>query len=252
MPGEHVREEPDGQGERPDQDVGQDLDRRQDDQHRLWDVLGDHVGEVAAQPLVLDAEERVGAVDHQHQRGREGHHRRRRELEDRDDLHQVHEPDEEEQRDQERQEAVAALAHHRPQDLVLDEVDAHLAQVLEDAGHEPGLPERGPEERHGHDHGDQDDQDRLGEGEAADGEERREDEAARVTRRRVRAVGGGEDMAVVLRARCPGERHDATGHVHVLQVHARAALARAGYSSSGWSSGPVPPSGARQPPGPGS
>ena len=45
-----------------------DLDRDQDDQDPLRHVPGDHVLEVAAEALVLDAQVQVGQVDHGHQR----------------------------------------------------------------------------------------------------------------------------------------------------------------------------------------
>ena len=127
--------------------------------------------------------------------------------------------------DQERQVAVAALAHHRPQDLVPDERDAQLAEVLRAARHQLRLGERGPEERH-HDHGaDQGQQHRLGEGEAADGEERREHVrggALPITRRRVPAVRRGAGVAVQLRALDHGTGHDVTSHAGLLQLPARA------------------------------
>src|ERR1035438_3026214 len=97
VPGEHVAEQPDRQGKRPDQDVLEDLDRGQDEKDRYRRAGRDHVLEVAAQALMLDAHHRVGDVDHKHQRDRIGDPGCHRELCDGDDLHQVHHPDEEEQ-----------------------------------------------------------------------------------------------------------------------------------------------------------
>src|SRR6202022_4401880 len=90
VPGEHVREQPDAQGERLDDEEPEQLDRDQDDQDGLGHVPGDHVLDVAGEPLVLEPQVQVEKVDDEHERPDEADPGHGRELEDRYELHQVH------------------------------------------------------------------------------------------------------------------------------------------------------------------
>src|ERR1700722_19793945 len=155
VPGEHIREQPDAERERPHDDVGEPDERRQQPYDPPGHAARDHLGEEPDRSLGLDADPHVGEPDQQDQDPDEADMRRYGELRAWDDLHQVHQPDEKEQRHQEGQVPVALLADHLAEDLVPHEQHAQLADVLHASGHQLRLVERRPEESddyHDHDH----------------------------------------------------------------------------------------------------
>ena len=94
MAGEHVGEQTDGQGERPQDDVRQELDRDQQDVHRHRDARDVALQLEVAEEAVLAGCRRpvVDDPDHQRQQHRDREVRGHRQLGERDELPQVHAP----------------------------------------------------------------------------------------------------------------------------------------------------------------
>src|SRR3954452_9768759 len=135
--GEHVGEEPDREGERPDDEVLQDLDRGHQDVHELRDARQEEdVLEVAADTLLADPDVDVEDPADQREDEREGELRHRRDLREGDDRQQVVRQDEEEQRREERRERQSSRSHHVAGDAAADEGVAALPDELQLAGHD--------------------------------------------------------------------------------------------------------------------
>src|ERR671919_211440 len=127
--GHHVRQESDGQRERPNQERGDELDRRQEDVDRFGDprreqcvlqiggALGSDPGHVEQRP------------DEEGQEGGDGDTAVHRELDARDDPEEVADQDEREHRGQEGDPRPPLLADHLDGDLLADEVDDRLDKV---------------------------------------------------------------------------------------------------------------------------
>ena len=134
MAGEHVGEEPDGQRERPHEELRDELDRRHEDVERLRHARREErVLEVAASALLRDADDVEDEPDEQRQERRDRDARVRRHLQERDDLEDVADEDEREHRDQERHVDQPVGAHGLHDDAVADEVDRRLDDVLDAA-----------------------------------------------------------------------------------------------------------------------
>jgi len=162
----------------PDEDVLQDLHRRQDGQDGDRHARGDHVLEVAARPWVLDPQVGVGPVRPSALApGGKAISDIAGELRDGDDLHDVHDPDEEKQARpgtaEKRSPArpIIGLLGSGPGTNATPSSPRFLRAPRDQL--RPG--ERRPEERDHDDHADQGQQHGLGEVEAADPEERREE-----------------------------------------------------------------------------
>jgi hypothetical protein len=152
----------------PDEDVGEELQRDQQRQHRAVHARGHRlVLEVGEQPaLRLDPRNVVDQPADQHQPVDEPGAGEGRELEERDRGEQVVQQHEEEQREQERHEPHEVLAADDvATELVANEAVTQLADVLQLARHHLTL-RRGGAEEHEDEHSAQDDhQHRLGDAE---------------------------------------------------------------------------------------
>src|SRR5918999_1501152 len=128
----HVRQESNREGQRPDDEGREDLDRRQQDVHELGYAGREHDPGEVVEPLLANALEDEGDVGEQRQSERYRHPRRHRKVDERDDLEQVHEEDEPEERRQVVGEARPVLGPDDvDRDLVADEQVRHLRQVLD-------------------------------------------------------------------------------------------------------------------------
>ena len=147
MAREHVGEESNRMRERPHEDVGDQLDRGQQDVHGLGDTRREHhVGEELDWALLDHAQRNPGEVHDES----EGHGNRkdrcRRQLCAGQDPEEVQDPDEEEEAEQERDEFLASGPDGLFGDSVANEDVPHLADVLGAAGDQLGLAERVGEE----------------------------------------------------------------------------------------------------------
>src|SRR5664279_306138 len=138
--GEHVGKQPDRQRERPQDDVGQELDRDQQDVHgdrNPGDVT--HQLEEAEEAVLLDADDHVDEPDHHRQQDRDREMRRDRQLRDRNDAPQVLDQDEQEQRGKKPGPFAPVLAtEDLDRDAVTNESVNPLADELHLAGQHGG------------------------------------------------------------------------------------------------------------------
>ena len=129
MTGEQVGEQTQPEGDRPHDEVRQDLQRDDHRQQRQRDPLRNgHPLEVAEQAPLLDAHAVVEQPGEDGQAPGEPDLRERREHEDEELAEQVVDEDEAEDRDHVRQELLVVV----PQDVARDGVSEHVVQELAD------------------------------------------------------------------------------------------------------------------------
>src|SRR4051794_636171 len=140
--GEHVAEEPQRERDRPGEEVGDELEREEQEEHRPGDARRHHVFEVAAEAHVLDAEVVIDHEDDECERRGEGDAAHRGELHRWDHAEHVVQQDEHEHREQQRHEAQElATADDVAGDAVADEPVDLPGQVLTTA-RDDGQPAR--------------------------------------------------------------------------------------------------------------
>ncbi len=172
MPGEHVGEESHGEREGPDDERGQQLDRRHQQVERLGHARREERGLEVRQAVVLHthADEHRPRDDRQHQRVR--HAGVGRHVRGRDDLEQVADPDEEDHGSEHGQVAHAVGADGWEDHLPLDEIDPGLGDVLQLARDGRRVSGRDEVDERGNHEGDQRDEPDLVEREGRPVQER--------------------------------------------------------------------------------
>src|SRR5262245_5216493 len=144
---QEVGPESDRQGDRPDHDLRDELDRHEQRiEPRRGPRRQHHVQEVAAHAVTLDPDRVVGDPCDQGHDQRERDPAVRGEVDPRDDLEDVPEEDREEERREQRHELVALGPDHLQGHVLADEAHAELGDALELARDDLRAPEREVEE----------------------------------------------------------------------------------------------------------
>ena len=129
--GEHVGEEPDGQGEGAHEEDRDELDRGHQQVKRLGHARREErAPEVAEEPLTLDADDDEQDVGEERQEQRVGHPGVHRHLDAREHLPDVADEDEEEHGNEQGRELEPLGADRRHDDLLLDHLHRALGDVL--------------------------------------------------------------------------------------------------------------------------